>query len=359
MKLSHHLFILLSTVTMLAICGCDRSQDPVGSAGLTGPAGSTDLAEVDGKDGQEGNLTHPETRTTGTIDLVRLQFLRSGHAMGAAVDYAGWRAMCARCHSNEGFVEYAENGFIEDDIPDPTPINCNTCHNLHQTLEYADYTFRIDPADPVPAIFDGALSFDFGDSSNLCANCHQSRRAEPNISHPGETFEITSPYYGPHHGAQANVFQGLGFAEIAGSQPFGVANPHAVAAATCVTCHMADCTDGTGGHTWRPCENACNNCHGGGFAYNGVQAENEERLISLRDLLVDAGVMEYVDNTYEVVLGTYPMIQAQAFFNWIGLEEDRSLGVHNPSYVKALLVNSIEALQTTRNQVPRQDVPGD
>lgn len=39
------------------------------------------------------------------------------------------------------------------------------------------------------------------------------------------------------------------------------------------------------------------------------------------------------------------MVLAQAFFNWIGLEEDRSLGVHNPSYVKALLKNSIEAVE--------------
>lgn len=38
------------------------------------------------------------------------------------------------------------------------------------------------------------------------------------------------------------------------------------------------------------------------------------------------------------------MVQAQAFFNWIGLTEDRSLGVHNPRYVTALLENSIEAI---------------
>ena len=49
--------------------------------------------------------------------------------------------------------------------------------------------------------------------------------------------------------------------------------------------------------------------------------------------------------SYHPVVGTYPMVQAQAFFNWVGLEEDRSLGVHNPRYVEALLTNSIEALE--------------
>ena len=73
----------------------------------------------------------------------------------------------------------------------------------------------------------------------------------------------------------------------------------------------------------------------------------EHLLVQLRDRLVELGVVEYVeeDGAYEPVVGTYPMVQARAFFNWIGLEEDRSLGVHNPKYVKALLLNSIEALK--------------
>ena len=48
--------------------------------------------------------------------------------------------------------------------------------------------------------------------------------------------------------------------------------------------------------------------------------------------------------TYTVNVGTFPMVQAQAYFNWIGLTEDRSEGVHNPKYVKALLANTLEAL---------------
>ena len=62
--------------------------------------------------------------------------------------------------------------------------------------------------------------------------------------------------------------------------------------------------------------------------------------------LIDLGVVEWVeeDQAYEPIVGTYPMAQAQAFFNWIGLTEDRSLGVHNPDYYTALLESSIEAI---------------
>jgi formate-dependent nitrite reductase cytochrome c552 subunit len=147
---------------------------------------------------------------------------------------------------------------------------------------------------------------------------------------------------------------GIGFAEIAGSTAYPTAggSTHLNAGATCVGCHMAAYGDGQGGHTWNPSMAACNACHSGAdvtedYDYKGYQTEMEELLVDLRDLLVAQGVVEYVeaDAAYEPVVGTYTMVQAQAFFNWIGLEEDRSLGAHNPDYVKALLENSIEALQ--------------
>jgi formate-dependent nitrite reductase cytochrome c552 subunit len=194
----------------------------------------------------------------------------------------------------------------------------------------------------------GDTSIDFGDNSNTCANCHQSRRAEPNISDPGETFEITSVHYGPHHGAMSNVLAGALFAEIPGSLPYNGASPHVGIGVTCVSCHMSTYTDGTGGHTWWPNIDNCTGCHPGAtdFDINQVQTDTQALLDQLRDLLLDQGVIEWVeeDMAYEPVLGTYQMEQAQAFFNWIGLTEDRSLGVHNSDYVKALLTNSIEAI---------------
>ena len=83
------------------------------------------------------------------------------------------------------------------------------------------------------------------------------------------------------------------------------------------------------------------------FDHNGFQTETQEKLDQLRDVLVDLGVVEYVaeDEAYEPIVGTYPMVQAQAYFNWIGLVEDRSLGAHNPRYVEALLDNTLEALE--------------
>ncbi|MDZ7614220.1 MAG: hypothetical protein U5K51_11365 [Flavobacteriaceae bacterium] len=44
-------------------------------------------------------------------------------------------------------------------------------------------------------------------------------------------------------------------------------------------------------------------------------------------------------------MGTYPASVAQAVWNYQTLNEDQSNGAHNPGYTKALLKNSIEALQ--------------
>lgn len=162
---------------------------------------------------------------------VEFQFNQSAHRAGAiAVDYAGGRASCAECHSHEGFVEFAATGDVAENITLPTGWQCKTCHNIHQTFEKDDYAMRL--AEPITFIYDETVIADFG-NSNLCANCHQSRRSGPydmggemvdtddddvdDFTVPAGDFYITSTHYGPHHGAQANVLHGSGFAEIAGA----------------------------------------------------------------------------------------------------------------------------------------------
>jgi len=66
-------------------------------------------------------------------------------------------------------------------------------------------------------------------------------------------------------------------------------------------------------------------------------------LATLKQLLITAGSLTDTD---EAVPGIYSPQVAQATWNYITLIEDRSQGVHNPNYTKALLKNSIEALES-------------
>jgi len=51
------------------------------------------------------------------------------------------------------------------------------------------------------------------------------------------------------------------------------------------------------------------------------------------------------DGTYSLISGKYTVAQAQAYWNYVLLMEDRSEGIHNPNYATDLLTSSIEALQ--------------
>ena len=321
-------------------------EGPMGPSGMDGRDGADGS---DGRDGVDGNVTCLVCHSSTNIEAIQAQFSMSVHRAGlVAVDYAGGRSYCAACHSHEGFVQFAEFGKVLGNITNPTAWKCNTCHGLHKTFEAKDYALRLNT--PINPLYNRETTMDLGGNSNLCANCHQSRRGEPGLTHPGEeTFTITSTHWGPHHGAQANVVAGVGFAEIEGSVAYPEAGSSVhLAQASCVGCHMGEYGTG-GGHSWKPNLTACNDCHGvelDDFNYGGVQTEVEAKLNAIGAKLVEFGVMEGdEEHGFHPVKGTYPTVLARAFFNWVGLDEDRSLGAHNPKYVKALLSNTLEALE--------------
>ncbi len=332
--------------------------------GPEGPAGTDGTDGTDGMDGADGQVTCLACHGSNLIESTQAEFAMSEHRAGAiAVDYAGGRKDCAQCHSHEGFVQYAEFGFVLGDIISPSAWKCSTCHGIHKTFESGDFALRL--SDAVTANFDNSVTMDLQGNSNLCANCHQSRTGEPEVTNPGEeTFTITSTHWGPHHGPQANVVAGAGFAEIEGPVDYPTAGSsyhltYNGESNSCVGCHMGNFSsvdtdgDGTadisaGGHSWIPNLAACIDCHGTDmedYNYGGRQSTTKIQLEELRDKLIALGVVSGDEtNGYHPVAGTYPTLYARAYFNYIGLEEDRSLGAHNPKYVNALLTNTLAAL---------------
>ena len=64
-------------------------------------------------------------------------------------------------------------------------------------------------------------------------------------------FKITSSRFGPHHGPQGTLLQGVGAYEGSGAAayPAKVSSTH-VSGGACVTCHMGDKENAEGGHDW-------------------------------------------------------------------------------------------------------------
>jgi len=333
-------FVLFVGVLALVMNGCKGPEGPAGPAGADGTNGT------DGTNGVDGNEVCLTCHTLANKTLVTTMYNLSGHAAGLYVGYAGGRKGCAICHSDQGFVEtqYTGADTTAFDIANPQPIQCGTCHDFHATFDFdgdgPDFALRTNS--PVEMIFDGS-TVDFGGSGNLCANCHQTRRAGP-VPGSGD-FTITSTHWGPHHGPQANLLDGIGFFEVVGSMTYPTSKSTHRTGADCTTCHMHfDAADETeGGHTWWPSVASCIPCHPGAtdFDINGVQTEIEGLLDDIKTEMIAIGL--YDDAAGHVVTGTYTAEQAGAYFNWIGIEEDRSAGVHNYPYIKALLTNTLES----------------
>lgn len=306
-----------------------------------------------GMDGMDANSTCKQCHNQTTMTMKSVEFEHSGHASGSTVGYAGGRLGCAACHSHEGFVETVHTGKDETaaDIPIPTRIDCETCHTSHTSFDFEtdgqDYALRT--SDEVALLmFGNEASIDFDSSSNLCANCHQPRRLGPE-SLAADSFNITSSHWGPHHGPQATYLEGIGAFEFEGSAsyPEPGASSH-IAAGACVACHMGEATeDGEemhGGHSFTANIANCTACHTDAtdFDINGVQTEVHGLLEEIVEILKTNNV---VDNEGHVLAGMYETKYAAAYYNYIGVEEDRSMGVHNPEYITAVLRNTLAAIK--------------
>lgn len=342
MKLKNFARLMFYASLVLFFASSCVKEGPMGAAGKDGENGTNG---TNGTNGVDGTAFCLNCHTEANMNAVQTAWASSVHATGTAFARAS-SADCARCHAAEGFINFIEYPNVAAvGITNPSHITCEACHNgMHITFDVAndgpDYALRTQA--PVDVITDPGKTIDLGGPSNLCVNCHQSRTAAPGDDGSG-TYAITSSHYGPHHGPQGNLLVGTGGFEFTGSVNYpakgNTATPHAQAG--CATCHMNE-----GSHTFVPSLAACATCHGTqtDFDIHGVQTEVLALLDELKAKLDEKGVIAAVAKATSAAPAVLPVDQARAFYNYTLIEEDRSEGVHNPDYIKALLQNTIEAL---------------
>jgi hypothetical protein len=115
-----------------------------------------------------------------------------------------------------------------------------------------------------------------------------------------------------------------------------------------------------GGHSWTPVDAVCTQCHPPLDEATDFTADMAT-LLALLQTVEGEGFDEDEDGNIipngEVVIGIiqangstsnsgiFSDVAAMAAWNYKTALEDQSKGVHNPNYTKALLKNSIQALQ--------------
>lgn len=319
-----------------------------------GPAGEDGIAGADGADGADGKNGEEQCgvchNSSTLLYAKQLQWEESMHSGGTSFAYAGTRPNCAPCHSGQGFAVWAETGSFDDaNIQNDfaTNVNCRTCHQIHETYTIDDYALNGTESFDLMGDNVENATVDFG-KGNMCSHCHQTRfndfAFDPSNGSGGE-ITITSTHWGGHHGPQANVVAGEGGYKTAGGT-YNSTAAHQNIAEGCVTCHA----HGEANHSFEPSIGACQECHTSAedFDLFTIQTTVKDLLGQLEEALIAEGLLaagEEGEMGHPIAQVTTTNDKAGALYNYLMCYEDGSFGVHNPSYVKALLQNSIKVFE--------------
>ncbi len=225
---------------------------------------------------------------TDLVSSKQEQWSTSKHGTGTVFIEDGSNPGCQFCHSGGAFSTMVKAGLSPDttstaNVADMSPSrqDCRTCHKIHETGTGADWA--LETVAPVKLFATPGQTFD-GGAGNLCANCHQARRAFPAANAAGIVTGI-STHWGPHHGPQADMLLGLAGASATGASLTGSPMAHYTSNDlndTCVSCHVAD----PASHTFDPKVSVCEGCHTtDDFNVGNEQTEVKERLDAIATAL--------------------------------------------------------------------------
>lgn len=269
-------------------------------------------------------------------------------------------------------------------------IHCTTCHAFTPTNDPHN-TGKYDPGQAplrVPSatgdtVFIEKSPADAGapvgqsvayKAGNTCVYCHKSRK--------DVTFYITasnrisSATWGPHQGPQADLYSGLGGYNFAAAK-YGT-SVHTTIANGCVSCHMVGVASNKNvpDHSMTPALSYCKTCHTtfSGSSYDVQSGQSAVRAairelqaaLNAKGLLTRSEAKPYFALTdSEMADGNFALDRtrpgsnpdgsdqvldaptAGAVYNYLVIARGGDFGVHNPTYTKQLLWDSIRQIKGT------------
>jgi PKD repeat protein len=306
----------------------------------------------------------------GSHHIKNYEWDTSGHAD----QYYRGSSGCVACHSGIGFVQTYDPDYAGQEVSTEFgAISCAVCHdphsaeNPHQIRVMEDLTLQNGVVATLAKVGKGAL----------CANCHHARRDV-------RAYVLQyANHFGPHYSPQVDVLIGTGGHEYPGIT-YSSFQVHSgpINQDSCITCHLAEPFEGApansvGGHTFRITQtvenedgttselfntNACSSCHAGldtvnrtakgDYDGNGAIEGIQDEVHGLLNIL--AMYLPPLDSTDVVITADYTAEQLKAAYNYMLVEEDQSMGIHNPKYEVQLLQSSILAI--SGDEVPNADI---
>jgi PKD repeat protein len=271
------------------------------------------------------------------------------------------------CHSGNGYVDSILTGHPASvDTIQPSVINCFTCHLPHSIPNDAS---SLDSLRGVSAAVPLTNSANFiAGKSTMCANCHRATGAPP----AGFSDVVLTSSFGPHFGAQADVYNGTGGARFENVSTPG-SHPPGGSFNGCINCHFGEGRGyDFGEHTFRlqyhdaahdttPYTPNCTRpgCHASTIITDFYEiSSNASSLVlrdsivllsdSLKDFLLYAGVLDPADSTGRMILTgekvTWQL--AKIAYNYLLYTHDGSRGLHNPQLIRKLLRDSYDRIDS-------------
>jgi hypothetical protein len=300
--------------------------------------------------------------------LIGVEWANSQHSIATRTPTGESRASCVRCHSGQGFTDFAAGLPQNQQRTMYEAITCASCHDPHGDANNPHMLRSLSAV----TLFDNVTTVDTGGLGQLCMQCHVARR-------DAVTYVETTPgggNFGPHYGPQTDMLMGKNAITYGKSIP---SSAHATAVKdTCVACHLqtvpasASHFGEVGGHTFRnrwdggtPTDKSddvalvglCSDCHGdidtfdfkradydGDGVVDGVQTEVKHLMEQLARLLPPLGQPTVTINS------SFTKQQLRAAYNYQFVYYDGSYGAHNLSYAVGLLKASIADLTGDGNE---------
>jgi len=395
--------------------GATGPEGPTGPTGATGPDGPTGPAGSagSGDGGLDTSCLSPCHGFTGIVE----QWKTSTHFAVYVSNLGGEEAdtwtgggTCGNCHAVDAIEQRVANSMKYTGTTGPAAptdgqlnykssttgaiseatyggsakvavVGCLTCHSATAATDphvtgknYAAGAFplraKVGASDEVllekssaAGTSDGTKAGKFG-VGNACMWCHKSRKDVTNyIKATGNN--ITSVYWGPHEGPQADLYSGKGGYHYVG-KPYG-SGTHTSLGKGCVDCHMpaVASNQNVGNHSFYPQLSACKAaCHQGATSFNiaNKQTDLEKLLQELRVALNNGNMLtrgtaapygpltatELADTSFRLdearPINNLTGDIAGALYNYLLVARGGAKGVHNPLYIKQLLWDSVVAV---------------
>lgn len=357
----------------LATIGCESCHGPGSEHAATTDTNKIDVSMNSGKCGKchDSPWRHP----------VYNQWKASVHSapvMEGRTVTTGRNSFsdCNRCHDGYTYMGFTKNLALAPNLTtaDQQPIGCAACHNPHGSTN--EYSLRSCPtgADTLS----GGFTYNNAGTGKVCLDCHKARRGANWYIITKGSFSST---WGPHESPQGDVVLGKNAATFNGVPYLG--GSHQNVGGLCVGCHMAPTSDtGTvqrdkvGGHTMNLHDAAsnydhvkgCTGCHPGvtsfedfvapqDFDGNGLtetwQKEVAGCISKLGHTLPHTG---YDTVNWQIIARDSNNLNLRkAYWNYLLIRNDGSLGIHNPFFAIQVLLTSVQyavGIQSISNEVP-------